>query len=272
MRIFPALFATFIVVTGTLRAQPVTLPCGVPGVTATYETTVCQSQSAAVTLNNGSGQTLVIHGSNPVIMWATPDCSPPSLPSYSQGVDYTIPPGTSKAVTWSGNTAALSPGSYSMTVVYSVGLVQHSCCLPVAITPGFVIYGNAGKGTGGKQPVFAANGFGLGPTIGNSQYLLFAFDVVGGASGVLMVGSAAASIAFPWGELLVNPAQPFVVTPVLFSGTPGIAGGGDWSAPAPIPNVPSLVGATVFLQLLIQDPGSAGGVVHSRGLQITLCD
>lgn len=130
-------------------------------------------------------------------------------------------------------------------------------------------YGVASPGTGGVAPKLLASG-GL-PAIGNGSFQLDLLDAVGQSSGALVLGAAPASLSVAWGTFLLDPALPILVVPVQFGGPAGAAGAGSLSLLAPIPNQAGLSGFTVYLQLVVLDPGSSGGLAASGGLQVGIC-
>ena len=50
------------------------------------------------------------------------------------------------------------------------------------------------------------------------------------------------------------------------------AGVGELTLPAPIPDDATLLGISVYVQMLCADPGGAGGLTHTEGMRITICD
>jgi hypothetical protein len=60
--------------------------------------------------------------------------------------------------------------------------------------------------------------------------------------------------------------------PLLPGGQPGLPGAGETTLPAPIPDDAALLGVSIYTQVLCADPGGAGGLTHTQGLRLTICD
>lgn len=117
-------------------------------------------------------------------------------------------------------------------------------------------YGAGTAGTGGLVPGLFGSGC---PTPGGAIGVHID-QTLGGAGGVLLLGTGAGATAFQGGTLLV--------TPVLLGVTLAMPPSGAATLPATLPNDPNLVGVTVYLQLLLGDPGAAKGVAMTNGLRV----
>jgi len=129
--------------------------------------------------------------------------------------------------------------------------------------------GIAGAGSGGYLPRIAAAGG--PPRLGNSKFRIVVTDALGGANAALFIGTGTKRTNAKWGSLYIDPAQPMGIVPLVLGGPPGQAGSGTIIIAAPVPTPPQLVGFTGYLQLLIGDPGSTGGIAHSGALEVTVC-
>jgi hypothetical protein len=152
---------------------------------------------------------------------------------------------------------------------------------PVALNPGFFYYvtiasvpddecagagteyGAGLAGTGGFVPRLASSGC---PEV-SSPFTLAIDKAIGGASGVLLIGTAPASLPLFGGSLLVN------VNGISFAihagGTAGVAGAGTFALPLLLTD-PTLPGASVYLQAGFFDPGAAQSVSLTNGLQVAI--
>ena len=186
-------------------------------------------------------------------------------------------PGQSITQPWNqtddlGNQVPDGAYSFAIDVVDPSGVVSQLC---PAMQVGFGCalppqqYGLASPGTGGNAPAISSvGGF---PAIGSNNFQVAVTNAVGGAQGVLFLGFAPSALSASWGTFLIDPTLPLFQIPVLFSGTPGQAGQGIAFAALPIPNDPFLLGFELFFQCLVADPGSIGGIAHSEGLRVILC-
>jgi len=161
--------------------------------------------------------------------------------------------------------------------------------------PGHVLYGAGLAGTGGLVPSLVSSG-GSG-RIGNPDYSLVVSNARGKARAVVVSGFASAAVPFHGGTLLVDtfttpfagdgfvsglhgkngvggPAWPINMEMlfVKLGGTRGVAGSGNLTIAAPIPNAPVLVGTSRFSQVLVEDPATAGGWALSRGMRVDYLD
>lgn len=125
-------------------------------------------------------------------------------------------------------------------------------------------YGLAKPGTGGAVPVLGANGP-LRP--GSPDAKLTIRRAVGGGNALLFIGFAEAALpgVLPGAPFLVAP--PIVSVPFVLPGPSGAIGKGavDFDLAAFLPTV---VGLTVYHQLVVLDPGAAAGVATSEGLEL----
>lgn len=135
--------------------------------------------------------------------------------------------------------------------------------------PGVAAYGVASPGSGGFSPALETSGG--TPWIGNDSFMLEVSGGLGGAPAALFVGAQAGNLAAPWGTFLIAPASLAVRLDFTLSGPTGVAGVGALALAAPIPLDPSLKGISAFLQVLVADPGSSGGIAHTAGLEVEIC-
>jgi len=120
-------------------------------------------------------------------------------------------------------------------------------------------YGAGLAGSGGVLPTLALNGC---PDLGTSPSLVLAGGL-GGAPALLLLGTAAESLPKWGGTLLVAPTLS-VLLPL--SGPAGVPGAGGATLVVHVPALPSLVGQSARLQLLVADAGAPAGVALSAGL------
>ena len=90
---------------------------------------------------------------------------------------------------------------------------------------------------------------------------------LGGAGGLLLVGSSSASAPILGGTIL---AMPNVTVSFVLDGTFGVAGAGSFALPITIPPNPALTGSCLYFQALVLDPSAAFGVAMSSGLKVTV--
>lgn len=119
-------------------------------------------------------------------------------------------------------------------------------------------YGNGSPGTGGVVPTISCGQ----AWMGNAGWGVSVSDTLGGAAGV--VGVSPASATANYGPLPVwidlNLALPFF--PIVTTGVPGSAGGGDAFLPLPLtvfPVASNLAGQTWYWQAAIVDFGAPNG-------------
>jgi len=188
-----------------------------------------------------------------------------------------INPGFSTAFTWDqldDNGVQVPAGAY----VFDISLTNFngqslSHCIAFSIgggsCPPASNYGSASVGTGGIAPTLTTAG-GL-PQIGNVSFALQIANGLGGADSLTFVGLTPTTVNAPWGTLLVDLTPPFLQLPLPLGGGAGVPGAGGLTLPAPLPNDGTLVGISVYLQTMIADGGSTGGISHSPGLTFTFC-
>jgi hypothetical protein len=86
---------------------------------------------------------------------------------------------------------------------------------------------------------------------------------LGGASGLLGIGTTAENTTILGITLLVTPQ---LMIPIQLGGVSGAAGAGGFTLPFVMP--PSLVGATLFHQAGLVDPAAPAGYSATNGLRI----
>ena len=118
-------------------------------------------------------------------------------------------------------------------------------------------YGKAFPGTIG-DPELTANSE---PVLGGSTSITLGNSRRAPTSGVLFVGFEEVELPGSWGgDLLVRPAVTIPVSMGVF----GLKLSGS------IADDPDLCGVSLYLQLLEVDPGAAGGISSSQGLELVL--
>lgn len=125
-------------------------------------------------------------------------------------------------------------------------------------------YGSGKAGKGGFVPALGASGC---PIPGGSLTISLG-SVVGGASGMLFVGTAKAAQPFAGGTLLVFPIQ--LALPLTMPGAVGVAGDGNVQFPATLPDDPALSGLSLFVQGVFADSAVSSGAALTGGLEITI--
>jgi hypothetical protein len=136
---------------------------------------------------------------------------------------------------------------------------------------GAMPYGPGTAGSGGLVPT--ARGSGGMPFLGNSAFGLQLANALGGAGAILGLADRPGPVAlpgFPGSPLLIDPGTSSFF--ILLTGVTGGVGpgSGSWLVPAPIPAVPSLLGAAVLAQFAVLDPGATGGAAFTNGLRVVL--
>ena len=134
----------------------------------------------------------------------------------------------------------------------------------LACDGGWIAYGIGLAGAGGLVPRLYGDGC---PEPG-AVFDLTLDQVVGGASGALFVGLVPASLPFKGGTLLVAPITLQVA--IAVGGTPGVAGAGELTLPAFLPNDPGLIGLSVFLQAAFSDTAAVQDVSLTQGLELEI--
>ncbi len=108
---------------------------------------------------------------------------------------------------------------------------------------------NYGLGKAGTNGVPGLSEVGS-PIAGDATSTIVVSNVLPGVPMTLFLGLAPADLAFDGGKLLVQPTLILALPPAGPSGTLTITG--------PVPNQPVLCGATIYHQVMLQDPGAAG--------------
>lgn len=127
-------------------------------------------------------------------------------------------------------------------------------------------YGAGLAGSGGFVPDLRGI---LSPTIGGCVGLEHRF-ALGGTWGFTLFGSGSATIPAFGGTVLVDWTQPFGLLPLAYGGGGAGAGAGESTAFDTLPNDPTLIGATFYLQDLVVDPGAPKKVALSNGIVFTI--
>jgi len=141
---------------------------------------------------------------------------------------------------------------------FDLGALEHGACFGVASG-----YGAGLAGSGGWTPALGAAGC---PDLGASLTLQLQ-QGLGGASALLLIGLAPASVPKWGGTLLVTPA---LIVPLVLGGASGTPGAGGVSLQATVPQQASLVGQSAWLQAVVLDAGAAFGKALSPGLELEL--
>ncbi len=162
----------------------------------------------------------------------------------------------------SGGGAVINP---SQPISAAGGSGEIATLIEVASAPcsgALLLYGGGLAGSGGYVPALTATGCPLA----GQQIALHANAVLGGAPGVLVLGTTTAALPVLGGTLLVSPAMALNL---LVSGPAGQPGAGALSVTAPLP--PTLMpGARVFAQAVFFDPAAPSGFSFSGGLEIRI--
>jgi hypothetical protein len=137
---------------------------------------------------------------------------------------------------------------------------------------GTVVYGNGCAGSGGVIPVIGSTGL---PQLGNLSFAVTLSSALPGTSAFLIIGvsdqtwlgfSLPLNLGFVLAPACSLLASAEILIPTATSAT------GTASQVTPVPIVPSLVGASLFKQWGVIDPGAAGPLplAMSRGLKVTI--
>ncbi len=165
----------------------------------------------------------------------------------------------------SGNGTVITPTGVGVsTVGGSSEAEQLAEISPTACSGAWVPYSLGLAGKGAFVPTLIGQGC---PVPGGALTLKIA-DVVGGASGSLLVGLAPAAIPFKGGIFAVGALTLNLTIGV--GGTSGVAGAGTLSLPAALPALPMLSGVSVFLQCGFADAAAVKGVSLTQGLQLEI--
>ncbi len=127
----------------------------------------------------------------------------------------------------------------------------------------FTAYGTGLAGSGGVVPALSGIG---SPVVGAFVSVELAGGL-GGATGVLAISLASASVPLFGGTILVDLASAIFV-PLTLTGPAGVPGAGAFSFPFAVPPLPGL---EAFLQAGVFDPGASNGLLSlSNGLEICI--
>ncbi len=137
--------------------------------------------------------------------------------------------------------------------------IDHGAC-----DGAFVPYGVGLAGSGGRVPTLSLSGC----SVPGGSLSVHIADVVGGAPGLMMVGSDAANLPFKGGTLLTSPL--ILSLDIVVGGTPGVAGAGSLDLPASLPADPLLSGFSLYLQTGFQDAGAAVNVSLSNAVELDI--
>jgi choice-of-anchor B domain-containing protein len=129
-------------------------------------------------------------------------------------------------------------------------------------------YGIGYAGSGGFVPTLELVG---DPQIGGPGVSLVGDDLLGGGSGVMLLGVARAQVPLKTITLWVDLAPPGTLISIVASGAPGVAGDGGFTITDSIPDDPTLVGMEVDTQVVMFDRGAAGKLAASAGLAFWIC-
>jgi hypothetical protein len=128
--------------------------------------------------------------------------------------------------------------------------------------PGNAIYGSGCPGSDERTPLL----FVRGCTEAGQTMDLVVRNAVGGATGLLVVGTQSAATPLVGScSLLVGGLLP-VTVPLSFSGSGG--GAGTFATSVALPPVPTET--TIMIQVLVADANGAGGVAASNGVRLTI--
>ncbi len=129
-------------------------------------------------------------------------------------------------------------------------------------------YGVGLAGSGGFVPLLGSSGG--APRFGNPDWALQLSQALGGTTSVMLAGFGPASLPFKQGTLLVDIfGGPGLIIFLPVFGTPGVAGAGFFTLPAPVPTNPLYTGLTWYSQFLVQDPGAPAGWAMTNGVSVT---
>lgn len=171
---------------------------------------------------------------------------------------------------WNGKLRAYSQGSSGNgTVVGTAPTATTGYWVNVASVPDDgctgqgLEYGAGLAGSGGFVPHLGSFGC---PDVGRTVTLQLD-RCLGGAFGVLLLGTAPAALPAFGGTQLVSPID----ATVLFygSGPYGVPGSGGGDLPLPLTN-PALVGWSIYFQVGLLDDGAVQGVSISNGLRLVI--
>ena len=132
------------------------------------------------------------------------------------------------------------------------------------IPPLGFLYGVGAAGTGARVPAMLAQ---VPPNVGNPDFKIGIGNARGGAPAALLLGLQPANTPFSGVTLLVDVGTALVI-PGTLAGATGVAGQGFASMRVGVPDLPILVGLTMFAQWYVWDSGVPGGAAASRGAEI----
>lgn len=124
-------------------------------------------------------------------------------------------------------------------------------------------YGAGLAGSGGIVPQLSSTGC---PDVGRTV-TVHVDQCVGGALGILVLGSAAAAVPAFGGTLLLAPIDATAV--FACTGSLGVAGAGEFALPIPLIN-PALSGHSLFLQAGVLDAAASQGLSLTNGLRLEI--
>ena len=125
-------------------------------------------------------------------------------------------------------------------------------------------YGAASAGTGGLVPTMLAQ---VPANIGNPDFKIGIGSARGGAAAVLLLGLQTSAVPIAGTTVLVDPGGA-VFVPGTLAGAPGVAGAGYGTMRVPVPDLPVLLGLTMYTQWFVWDAGVPGGAATTRGAEL----
>lgn len=127
-------------------------------------------------------------------------------------------------------------------------------------TGSFTPYGVGKAGSGGIVPELRA----IFSPCPSHEHAFELSRFVGGTTGYLFVGLGPASVPLLGGTLLVDISGFNIILPLPIGGSG--AGNGYLRLPFVVPNIPGIVGANFYHQVIAADPGAPKGVSMSNAL------
>lgn len=134
-----------------------------------------------------------------------------------------------------------------------------------------VPFGVGSAGTGGVVPTLSTTG--LAKT-GNSSYAFAVSEGVGGGLAFFAYSGTALLGGFPLfgGTIYLDPTQYVLLGALPLDGAAGVPGVGSASYTVPIPANPAFVGAGLYSQALIFDPGTSESIATTQAVALILCE
>ena len=134
-----------------------------------------------------------------------------------------------------------------------------------------VPFGVGSAGTGGVVPTLSTTG--LAKT-GNASYSLDVDAGVGGGLAFFAYSGTALLDGFPLfgGTVYLDPSQYVLLGALPLGGAAGASGAGSASFGIPIPANPTFVGAGLYAQALIFDPGASESIATTQAVSLILCE